>query len=734
MFILKGSIAFIGSFIWCAICLALFIGAVASFITCLLEGEAEEETKRNHLFLKIVVVVFIVLVFVKGFSTALGVAIVILDIYGMSLYIKNKRKDKKIEAERKKKDEEKAGAENYCLEAEKFENGTDEIEKDLGKARELYQKAAELGNKKAQHKYGVFCLKGIGGEKAPQSAFENLKKANEYVSGDSLDFDLEGDNSYALGLCYSNGTGTEVDLREALACFQYAEKMGEFNGAFRVAGIYKKWGETESAEKWYIKAAKMGHRSAIYELGKLLMKKTGDISSLQKAEEIFEAVKLSYAEKKTECDELIQKTKALILEEQKKEADVYFENIEKNKKVLEPAQAIQEYDDNIRSITRDLSLEDGIEGIENAASNGYAPAEFLLGYLTARGVVNNNNPVIAVEWIWRAVKQNYITDSLVDYDWLKAQDEALADRVLEFGKEHGSAFALYQQGYAAMQMGNEESAVEFLEKASAAGNAAACYDLAVWNLKKNQEQQSEESIKKALNLLKESAEQEYSKACHAIGCLVKKDHPDMAEYYFEVAAWNGCIPAMAELALLYNTADKLSEQLFWLDKMTIAGEYRLLPKLPELHMAYVVQLYTQITNNTREELSEADYKQLLKVCEDAVHETGKAYFWQKCLLLQDENAYNQSTDIIRMRKSLYETQSTLENLMRYAIKAERIKKEIEETERREEIRRIKEEKEEKNMRSWRMQHLWELSSVRKWKPICWHETSRKKLKMILDYI
>ena len=77
-------------------------------------------------------------------------------------------------------------------------------------------------------------------------------------------------------------------------------------------------------------------------------------------------------------------------------------------------------------------------------------------------MTKTQNPFIAAEWIRRAVNQDYIEDNLVEYDWFLAQDEALAARILELGKQRGSAFALYRQGADAMQKGNTDEAIAAL--------------------------------------------------------------------------------------------------------------------------------------------------------------------------------------------------------------------------------------------------------------------------------
>ena len=706
MWIVKGILLLLGGVIGTLlrglIALAMLIGAAVTLYACCLEGDTEEDTKKRHRFVKLMFVVFVLLVFLKGFLKAIDITIFAFDIYGIYLYLLERKADKKSSAEYKKRDEEKAEAEKYCLEAEKFEHGTDGSEKDLVKARELYRKAAELGNKQAQLRYGWFCLKGMGGEKDPQAAFENLKKADEVDTSSGYDFNRERDNKYALGLCYCDGIGTAVDLSEALACFKSSGLKGEFNAAYRAAGIYKKMGNTESAEIWYGIAAENGHRYAMFEQAKMLMTKVQNIPALKEALQLLKAVKLSCANLEAQSEERIQKTESLISEEQKREAAIYFEHIAENKKVLEPEEAKKLYDDSLSAMSQQNAIDETIEEkIVDAASNAYAPAAFLLGCLMKRGLVKNDNPVIAVEWIRRAVEQGYIVDRMVDMDWLRTQDPELAARVLKLGEDAGCAFALYQQGHAAMQMGDEESAATLLEKAAALDDAAACYELAIWILKKNQGQQSEENTRRALSLLKRSAEQEHPEACYAMGLLAEKNRPDTAKDYFEIAAWNGKIPAMAKLALFYNTEDTLSDQLFWLDRMTFAGEYRLLPKMAKSHILYAMQLRDKISKHMGKDLSPAECKQNVELCSEALKELGKAYFWQKCLLKQHPDAEDRTDEILRMQEDYHSTLDTLNDLESYAYKKKRIDEEIEKTEREDEIRN---REWERNERSSKLAH------------------------------
>ena len=122
-------------------------------------------------------------------------------------------------------------------------------------------------------------------------------------------------------------------------------------------------------------------------------------------------------------------------------------------------------------------------------------------------MTKTQNPFIAAEWIRRAVNQDYIEDNLVEYDWFLAQDKALAARILELGKQRGSAFALYRQGADAMQKGNTEEAIAAYQKAANVGNAEACYLLAIWTAQQANGNLSEEEFKQVLSWLKQAAQQ-----------------------------------------------------------------------------------------------------------------------------------------------------------------------------------------------------------------------------------
>lgn len=295
-------------------------------------------------------------------------------------------------------------------------------------------------------------------------------------------------------------------------------------------------------------------------------------------------------------------------------------------------------------------------------------------------MTKTQNPFIAAEWIRRAVNQDYIEDNLVEYDWILAQDEALAARILELGKQRGSAFALYRQGADAMQKGNTEEAIAAYQKAADVGNAEACYRLAIWTAQQANGNLSEEEFKQVLNWLKQAAQQEHPEACYCMGALMEKNHPEVACKYYEIAANRQYIPAMLKLALLYDKEDTLFEQLFWMDRLVWNGEHSPLKDLPRIHMLYAEKLKKEAISDLQSEQQPETYKSRIEACREAILETGKAIFWQKCISRQPEKNDKEVNQMYEVQKELYVYLDSLEDLKHYAEKKKRIDAEIEKAE------------------------------------------------------
>lgn len=658
------------SFLRGIVSLVLFAAAVT---TVVIDMEFIGEKLGKYKLLRYGLIAGVVLLlFLIGFNSTCNVVIIAIDIYGVWAFFRRKKEDDLAWEERQANEEKERRATECYQKAENIKKT------DLVQARELYREAAELGHRKAQYQYGWYCLRGIGGEKDPQQAFENLTKADEMRRNEKYDLELERDVHYALGLCYSQGAGTERNDSEAVTRLEWAAEHGS-SGATVVAGnVYKRNGQKSDAERMYRTAAGQGSVMSIYEVAQICMGKEGNLDAYREALELFEAVKLADARREEACEEAIQTLKGYIAEEQQKEAKAYFEDGGKDAISLEQAREL--YQDAIEEMKQTLEYKTVTDKLEKAAFGSYAPAEFLCGYFWIKGMTKTQNPFIAAEWIRRAVNQDYIEDNLVEYDWILAQDEALAARILELGKQRGSAFALYRQGADAMQKGNTEEAIAAYQKAADVGNAEACYRLAIWTAQQANGNLSGEEFKQVLSWLKQAAQQEHPEACYCIGALMEKNHPEVACKYYEIAANRQYIPAMLKLALLYDKEDTLFEQLFWMDRLVWNGEHSPLKDLPRIHMLYAEKLKKEAISDLQSEQQPETYKSRIEACREAILETGKAIFWQKCISRQPEKNDKEVNQMYEVQKKLYVYLDSLEDLKHYAEKKKRIDAEIEKAE------------------------------------------------------
>ena len=101
-----------------------------------------------------------------------------------------------------------------------YEKGTG-VEKSLPKAISLYKKAADAGNARAMHNLAVLYTGPEGGPKV-QEATELFKKAGSLGVQDS---------QFNLGILYGRGMGVELDLKESYKWFSLAARNGDKDAA-----------------------------------------------------------------------------------------------------------------------------------------------------------------------------------------------------------------------------------------------------------------------------------------------------------------------------------------------------------------------------------------------------------------------------------------------------------------------------------------------------------------------
>jgi TPR repeat protein len=146
-----------------------------------------------------------------------------------------------------------------------YEHG-EGVPKDLGKARELYQKAANQGYARAQSNLGWLYQRGEGG---PEDLGKAIKLYQEATNrGDAL-----GQNN--LGVLYEYGEGVPKDLGKARELYQKAADQGGYTLAQNNLGrLYENDGEgvpkdLGKAAAYYQKAADQWDAMGQFNLGRL---------------------------------------------------------------------------------------------------------------------------------------------------------------------------------------------------------------------------------------------------------------------------------------------------------------------------------------------------------------------------------------------------------------------------------------------------------------------------------
>ena len=158
-------------------------------------------------------------------------------------------------------------AQAACLAGRKYELGIG-VERDLVKARKLYQEAAEAGVPRAQANLGVFYQQGIGGLRP------NPVEAVRLYGLAARKRDPQG--LYNLGLSYERGTGKlQKDEYAMTQCYLAAAQQRNISAMVRVAEMYERGvgifpRDQHRAAVLYAYAADQGSKEAQDKLSQLL--------------------------------------------------------------------------------------------------------------------------------------------------------------------------------------------------------------------------------------------------------------------------------------------------------------------------------------------------------------------------------------------------------------------------------------------------------------------------------
>jgi hypothetical protein len=156
------------------------------------------------------------------------------------------------------------------------------VPRDLGKAAELFQKAAEQGNADSQNNLGRLYYNGEGVPRDLGKAAELFQKAAEQGNADA---------QRALARLFVRGEGVPRDLGKAAELYQKAAYQGNVDAQFSLALLYEK-GEgvpkdLGKAAELYQTAANQGDAEAQFNLGLLYEKGEGVPEDSAKAGELY---------------------------------------------------------------------------------------------------------------------------------------------------------------------------------------------------------------------------------------------------------------------------------------------------------------------------------------------------------------------------------------------------------------------------------------------------------------
>jgi len=443
-----------------------------------------------------------------------------------------------------------------------YQNGAG-VPKDLGKAAELYQKSADKGNAMAQNNLGWLYLNGAGVPKDLRRAAELYQKAADQGN-------VFGQNY--LGWLYQNGEGVPKDLRKAAELYQKAANQGYAEAQANLGWLYQSGQgvpkDLRKAAELYQKSADHGNAIAQNNLGWLYESGHGVPKDLGKAAELYQkAADQGSAPAQTSLAWLYQYGEG-VPKDLVKAAELLTKAAESWQNAADQGDAIAQNNlgslyESGQGVPKDLPK--AAELYQKAANEGYAEAQANLGWLYQNGEGVPKDFGKASELLSKAAEL---------YQKAADQGDAVAQEGLGWlyqngqgvPKDFGKAAELYQkaadQGYAVAQVRlgwlyqngqgvpkDFGKAVELYQKAADQG-----FDAALAWLYENG-QGVPKDLAKAVELYQKVADKGGAFAQNNLGWLyengqgVPKDLAKATELY-QKAAKHGYEPAIANLKRL----------------------------------------------------------------------------------------------------------------------------------------------------------------------------------------
>ena len=435
------------------------------------------------------------------------------------------------------------------------------VEQDLEKALEYYEKAANLNHTQAQYTLGTMYAKGYYVHKDIEKAFYWYEKAANQNHPESQ-YRLAG--LYYMQQDYEKAYYWYGKVR---LLYEKAAEKGDAEAQYNLAGMYQNgWGikqDWAKARYWfeksrlsYEKLAKQGDEDSLYSLGNLYYFGYGTKQDIHKA--------ISYFEKITEKDDNQNYEKAIMFL-----GSIYYmgHGIKQN-------------------------IEKAISCFEKAAEKNNRDAQNLLGEIYYRGEYIPKDLEKAFYWYEKAAEQDKRAKSIVGFmyangygvkkDIEKAISYFEQERELyEHTAKEGFADSQYILGFLyeheKSAKNNLKEAIYWYEKAAEQNHPEALCALGILYLSgKN----IMPNLEKAHYWLEKAANQDNAEAQSVLGSMYLngriKQNLEKAHYWIEKAANQDYAEAQNNLGVMYyrgqGVPKDLQKALYWVEKARLSFE------------------------------------------------------------------------------------------------------------------------------------------------------------------
>lgn len=430
------------------------------------------------------------------------------------------------------------------------------IEKNIEQGIYWYLRAAERGDKQAQHKLGVHYY-NLGGDINYIKAVVWFTKAAAQYNEASL---------YALGVCYENGNGIEQDYNKAFILYEKAAinnyvdayyKLGEFY----LNGLGVEEIDYSTAVYWLKKSSDAGNVDATYQLAKCYSNGIG----------VPEDKNISF-------NYLL---KGAIAGDQKCQ---YMLAI------------AYEYGDGT-----EVNNFEAFKWYKEAASTGFPVAIFSLAECYLEGIGTKKNTELAFKYYLESANLGYAVAQakvgmLYDEGEIVPLDKKEAFKYFILAADQGNAIAQFYAGtyYIDSEVipQDYQKAIYYLKKAVEQDDDDAKYNLALcyyygYGVEKD--------YQKAFEFFKEIAEkgdpasQNNLGNCYELGYGVQVDY-DLALYWYEKSAESGDACAQYNVGNMYHKVlceerRSIDRALYWYKKAASNGIQQAIDALREIELA-----------------------------------------------------------------------------------------------------------------------------------------------------